>query len=504
MRVCVLTPSPKYRSSAGARIRYLRIEKMLLALGHSISLLPIEEFRPEISNNFETFILSKCYDTRGLSVARILHHSGKLIGVDFFDDNFSQVLDSRLLQQRRWMTAMDSMVDFALCSTPTMGDVVAKFWPDKPRHVMNDPFAVLDLRDLASRLDQKLDAALNTRRLSVVWFGQGDNPRFPVGLRDLAAFGEAIGSLSAAYEVDLTILTNRRSLTADGLQRVHSLPAKVEVREWSEANEQRVLKDALIAFLPVNAQPFSTAKSMNRAITALTSSAQVLSTGYPLYDALSDFIYSSADDLLRDLSIGNLRLRRGIIPDLAKRMTEFGDPAVEAAHIVAFWSSLAALRPEPPASRLEMPPMGVLHGIGSPNDCHRSIQRLGHFSIASPFSRSGPRYDVWIDEREDALTLNFSERLLPWLAEGLAASVQVETPEDRDGVFCRLPLAVLTDSADWSLLRSQPTDSTKAIPRYAAVMAKTEEVCRRLAPAMDVMVSEGDPAFSALLWEKEG
>lgn len=504
MKICVLIPSAKYRSSAGSRIRYLRIEKMLQALGHSLKLLPIEEFKTRHTEEFDTFILSKCYDTRGLSTAKIIHVSGKIVGIDLFDDNFSQILDSRLLQQRSWMSAINASVDFALCSTPTMAGVAAHFWPGKPSHVMNDPFIITEMNDLAAKLGRKFQHATESKRLGVAWFGQGDNPRFPVGLRDLDAFGEAIGQLAGNHVVDVTVLTNRRSLTAAGFERINSLPATVSVQEWSEAKEHQILDEALIAFIPVNAQPFSIAKSMNRALTALTAGAQILSTGYPLYEALNDFIYASSKALVSDLARGELRMRPQVIPELAKRMTQLGNPAIEAAQLATFLSSLLALKSTFSDTSAPMSPLGVLHGVSSPNDCHRSIQKLGHFSIAGPFSRSGPRYDLWIEGEQGVSAINFSERLLPHLKDEFRAFLAFHTLEGRDEIICRIPLSALASETEIDLLRPHPLERiTSALPGYKAVMAKMTEICKRLVPSMDVMVSEGDAAFTALLWQEK-
>ena len=65
--------------------------------------------------------------------------------------------------------------------------------------------------------------------------------------------------------------------------------------------EAKVLEKTDIAFLPVNYQNFSLAKSPNRALTALVHGCQVLSPGYNLYQDLNDFIYTSGRSLASDI-----------------------------------------------------------------------------------------------------------------------------------------------------------------------------------------------------------
>jgi hypothetical protein len=72
-----------------------------------------------------------------------------------------------------------------------MRQVAGEFAPGKPCHVLNDPFDKLDQATLGRRLEEKAAKARADRRIDVLWFGNGDNPVFPVGLTDLAAYAGA-------------------------------------------------------------------------------------------------------------------------------------------------------------------------------------------------------------------------------------------------------------------------------------------------------------------------
>ena len=194
------------------------------------------------------------------------------MGVDVFDDYFSDTTDSRLVRYRSWLYQLVQLCDFALCSTAVMEQVIAKYRADVPTHQLNDPSLDHEIGELPDLITRKADLARDSMLIRAAWFGVGDNPYFPVGLADLAAYAETLGELrTQGFAIDLTILTNRRALTADGLSLITQLPIKARVEEWTESAERDLLRDALVTFLPVNARGFSAAKSLNRAVTALSA-----------------------------------------------------------------------------------------------------------------------------------------------------------------------------------------------------------------------------------------
>ena len=286
MRLSILVPSEEYRSYAGARIRYHRLAYELARHGIVLTTENIGQFDPSTTDS-DAVLISKCHDAQSLVAAAALSNRGKLVGVDLFDDYFSQNTDSRLVAYRNWLTQLLEICDFALCSTKEMAAVIQAFRSGLATHVMNDPAPAHDADCVSALLEKKLHDARSERHIKITWFGIGDNPFFPVGLADLSFHGVLLKELvRSGMDVELTILTNRRALTVDGLSLVRELPIKSRVVEWNEPAEREALAQALMTFLPVNAQPFSIAKSLNRAFTELSSGSQVLSVGYHLYEAL--------------------------------------------------------------------------------------------------------------------------------------------------------------------------------------------------------------------------
>lgn len=496
MRLCVIAPSTKYRTkSAGARIRYLRIEPILAALGHTLEIVSVDEFRHPVVLAADIYLFSKCYDVRGIALAKVLKRAGAVLGVDFFDDHFSQINDARLVHRREWMDEMKSLTDFALCSTPRMAAVVGDRWPDRPNHVMNDPFGEFDALQLGDEIEKKLLDVKSSKRIRIGWFGQGDNNHFPVGLRDLTSFGQVLAQLQAKFGVHLDILTNLRALHTDGLERLHCLPVPLTIREWSQSRENALLNECHVAFIPVNGQPFSIAKSLNRAVSALTRGCQVLSNGYPLYSPFAAYIHSNEVELSEALSSGQTALRRDTALGLLTLMTEIGDPAVEAARLATFLTTVLIGRGMPHRDTSNKC-MAIVHGRASLHNASAVTRKLGFLSIASPFAAEAPTYDVTFHRSAQATSVKFGAEALKWLAPDLAAISRLIDDDDEEPRFALDLTDVVPDVVARQISEPRQNGFVQEVARYASGMAATRSICERLFPEIDITISEADPSFN--------
>jgi hypothetical protein len=417
-------PSEQYLDQAGVRIRYRRIEGILREHGHELRLLVMSKLRAA-DLTADVYLISKCYDARAVLLARRLAASAIPVGVDLFDDYFSQAGDSRFAKLRYWLERLLESTDFVLCSTSAMRELAARICPAVPVHVMNDPGPAIDAEGLRLALLRNLQYTDRTGIVNVAWFGIGDNPHFAVGLADLAAYGGALVKMrDAGLEVRLQILTNQRAMTADGLAMLRRLPVPYTIEEWAEEREQVLLTRSLVCFLPVNAQSFSAAKSLNRAISALCAGTQVLSPGYPLYDCLAPFIYREPSRLLADFKKRALALREQTIPDLLRLVGQWADARTEAGALATFlarqWVRKSATR----RAATTQPPAAVIHSREVDSEVHKFAQRIQTLSVASPlsvgtlnfdlrfpFSARGDGCDVLIAEKHCA-TLNPDVRAL--------------------------------------------------------------------------------------------
>jgi hypothetical protein len=390
MRLLVLVPSADYLGNAGARIRYARIRAEYAALGGTLDFLSVDDLEVD-KVDCDVLLISKCHDARAILGAAKMRERGIKVGVDLFDDYFSQLSDSRLVRYRSWLAQLAPNLSFALCSTITMAAIVAAYREDLPVHVMNDPAVPFDPARLAQVLDDKQQSFRDGGKIELCWFGMGRNPHFPVGVHDLASFGGMLRDIRGhSVDARLTLLTNAHALAPSELAALNRLPIQVTVEPWSEVRESEVLASAHAAFIPVNAQAFSVAKSLNRAWTALTAGCQVLSAGFPLYEPLAPVIYYNIDDLLQDLGDGQARLRADNLDKLAGLYRDFGSAAHEADRLLQFLSAFAAGEAGPTGGPL----LGVVHGASTSGAIHVFAERHDALGIRSPFCAAEFAFDV--------------------------------------------------------------------------------------------------------------
>ncbi|WP_127091217.1 hypothetical protein [Aquabacter cavernae] len=422
MKIRVITPNEDYRRQAGARIRYGRLSEPLKALGCDIDLVPLERVHTGAVPDGDVYLISKCYDVRAALVAQWARSAGRLVGVDLFDDYFSEVEDSRFAHLRAWFHACIQASDFVLCSTPALEQVSRRLVPQVPAHVMNDPFEAFDARALADTLLGKQAMVGATGVLQVAWFGMGDNPNFPVGLSDLVAFSGELDALRGhGLDVRLKICTNRRAMTAEALTALKRLPVPFEMSEWSEAAEKALLGESFAAFLPVNGQPFSTVKSLNRAVTALSAGVQVLSAGYPLYACFGPLIYRSGAELAQDAKRGVARLNGESVSALADALAQYADPVRETEGFAAFLRCLEPLAWQRAGKRVVGQPFAaVIHGRDSGDVPHDFARTLGALSVGTPLSPQKLDYDIRLNAgtAESGPELLVREGLVPVIEAG--------------------------------------------------------------------------------------
>src|SRR3954466_6172986 len=119
MKIVILITSAEELGSEGVRIRYLRLRDALESVGVSLSVTPIDAFNP-LTDKCDVVLVSKCYDARALVVACALSNRGIRVGLDLFDDYFSESADSRLRPFRSWLRQMLRLSRCAICSTAEM------------------------------------------------------------------------------------------------------------------------------------------------------------------------------------------------------------------------------------------------------------------------------------------------------------------------------------------------------------------------------------------------
>ncbi len=491
MNICVILPSEDATRQAGVRIRYQRIQASLSALGHRLRLAVLQDICDLDEFTDDIYLFSKCYDARAILVARRLAGTSRIVGIDLFDDYFSQARDSRILRFRTWLRAIVEVVDFVLCSTPAMNELAKTVAPHLATHVMNDPAPTIDIDKLGANLRSKVDRARTRREIEVCWFGMGDNAHFSVGLSDLVAFGSELAMFRRhGFNVALEIQTNARALSTETLGRLQRLPVPYTIAEWTEDGEAELLSNSLVCFIPVNAQNFSIAKSLNRAVTALSNGAQVLSTGYPLYKALSPLVYGDVRDLAKDVDDGNLLLRQETIGVLCDTILKYADRDREAENLAAFLLGLHK-RSQSGGSCVD-PGLAVIHGVRASKDVEVFARDFGVLSIASPFCNNQWEFDLVFRFGDDGarLELYLSNRVWPRLRPEIITALSVSRTLGQR-VYRSLDLVALEDAGlTCGIALGTYSGPIGLVASYSSVMERVEAVTELLFPGIKCVLSE--------------
>ncbi len=383
MKICVVISSEEFRSSAGMRIRYQRFMTSLFGQSTTIDVEVCTDLAGSDLDH-DCYIFCKTFDCTALLLARRARKLGKIVGQDLFDDYFSQADDGRLGRFREWLTLMAEVTQFAVCSTPRMAEIVGEYIPGVPITAIDDPAQNYDPLMIASIASSKAATALALKTIDFCWFGIGDNPFFPAGISDLTECASVLAEIEdAGWQVRLNIVTNQRPFEGAGAEILRDLSCNYILTEWTPAAEQRALLDATVAIIPVNTQSFSRAKSMNRAITALSAGCQVLSLGFPLYDKLHNLIYRHAERLLTDLTDQKMLVRADTIDNLNRAFTKFANPYDAAQRFVAIAREASHGEANAPYDRT----ICFINGFRSSIAEHKFASKVG-LSIYTFFSKA--------------------------------------------------------------------------------------------------------------------
>lgn len=486
MRILVLVPTNIHKATAGTRIRYDRLR--VAHEDYDILVQSFEQFDVADTEACDVCILSKTYSVEAIVLARQLRQAGKVVGIDLFDDYFTQTDDSRLERFRTWLKCVTGIAQFALCSTEVMRDVLKSYAPRLPVHVVPDPFSEIDPKSLATTVAAKVARAKAERCIDVVWFGNGSNPFFPVGLQDVAAYSWALADLaSGSFDVRLTILTDKASLTAPNLARLRKVPVHHQIDIWSIEEEQRALERALVTFIPVNGQSFSRAKSFNRALTAISAGTQVLSPGFPLYRELAPAIYADALELLYDLEEGACRISAGSVDEVVRAAAHVSEVRAVAESFFQFLAGLLerqaqGRRAEPKGG---LPRQALIYGIEYDGLMIRAARAAGILQVKSPFARRERAYDIQLEQGAGRqLDVWISPKLSPLLHDRFKN--RQSRPELRGkytmlkvnaGAAAELAPQVVAKIADGRAI-------VKETEAYRRFLFEVERICRDLFPSI--------------------
>ena len=341
MKIIFIVPSAQWLTSAGLRIQYKRLEPFFQNKGCQLSIIPLQDLTEKCIEEANIVIVSKVFSADSLYILSLCRRLGIKVGLDLFDDYFSDQKLSVFRKFHDWIELASKMVDFIICSTDRMKQVASQYVERDVIHKINDTKdPSISFSETRHFVEQKSNIFSLNDSFNILWFGIGDNPYFNVGLNDLANYSNSLLQIRKILPaVNFTILTNERALTAKNLMKISRLPIQPKLDIWTESKEISYLVKSHLAFMPVSHQKFSIAKSSNRCLTALTYGCQVLSNGFDLYSDFTELIYRSTRDFLEDYKNSSFKFNLDTIPVFESLCDNFYDSGSEVNNFFKFLES---------------------------------------------------------------------------------------------------------------------------------------------------------------------
>ena len=127
MKIIFVVPSSQWLTSAGVRIRYQRLEPFFKINDCIVNIIPIQDVSESYLRCADVVIISKVFSTDSIHIMTLCRNFGVKIGIDLFDDYFS---DNRLSVFRRfhdWLELTSQIIDFIICSTDRMKSIASQY-----------------------------------------------------------------------------------------------------------------------------------------------------------------------------------------------------------------------------------------------------------------------------------------------------------------------------------------------------------------------------------------
>ena len=340
MKALIIYPNAEWMNSGGSRIRYKRLEPFINAKNMELVFIPINKISVELLKEANIALIVKVYGLDSIRIISFCKSFGIAVGIDLFDDYFSDETLNLLHDKYNWIKIASIMCNFIICSTERMKEISATFVPKELIHIVKDTCDPNILpKETGELISQKIKSWKASGNLNILWFGIGDNPYFEVGIKTLANYSNSLFQFRKSFgSVKFTILTNERALTQENLSFISNLPIEANVELWSSQLEAKLLRESHVALIPVSHQQFSIAKSSNRCITALSYGCQVLSNGYNLYSDFTDLIYSSTGELIHHYQYrqDSLKFNNDSLKEFIDKCNRNYNPEAQADRMVKF------------------------------------------------------------------------------------------------------------------------------------------------------------------------
>src|SRR5262249_44657517 len=150
------------------------------------------------------------------------------------------------------------------------------------------------------------------RPLRLIWFGNAGEVSPPFGIVDLARLVPVLEAMHVRQPLSVTVVSNSRAAFERHLAEVRF---PIHYHEWVTARFVRLFRRHHLCLIPVNINPFTVCKTVNRLALSLLLGIPAVADWIPSYEELRECAFfgdwqQSVASHASDPSLGHLQVRK--------------------------------------------------------------------------------------------------------------------------------------------------------------------------------------------------
>jgi hypothetical protein len=257
--------------------------------------LSIERFDIARVGGYEAVVFSKIYDERAIAAAKALQAAGARVVLDLCDNHFyGEDSDPFTRERTLRLERMIREVDLIVSSTPVLEAQLRERFPaarDRmrliPDYLEDEPAGRLSLFDHLALKRMEYFFERTPRSLRLIWFGNHGGGRAAAGMADLSQIRSLVEAQAGITPLTLTVMSNSYGKYRRLVSR-WAIPSTYVT--WTAGRADAILRRHDVAVLPINRNPFTLAKTINRPATAILAGLGVIADAIPSYEELRSFV----------------------------------------------------------------------------------------------------------------------------------------------------------------------------------------------------------------------
>jgi hypothetical protein len=267
-----VAPTPEQSS---ARLRCYRPCEYLRSAGWKC-----EIFDARRMDRYRVVVFQKAYTPNDLDIADHLRGLGVRTVFDLCD-NHLYVPDDRpdFRERAERLRQMIDRVDAVSVATPELARII-----DRPTVVIDDALddVPIDWWSPARAISRRWRGR---RPLRLIWFGNAGEASPQFGMIDLARLVTVLQATHARSPLSLTVVSNSRAAFEKHLSGARF---PVHYHEWVTSRFVRLFRRHDLCLIPVNVNPFTVCKTVNRLALSLLLGVPAIADWIPSYDEPRD------------------------------------------------------------------------------------------------------------------------------------------------------------------------------------------------------------------------